>query len=87
MFAAKQAGRNTIAVFGRTRSSQSNPRVLIVDDEERNVRLLEAYLAAENYETFQAYNGEEALDIAWRLRPDLILLDGIMPGVHGFDVC
>jgi putative two-component system response regulator len=87
LFAAKQAGRNKIAVFGRTRSSQSEPRVLIVDDEERNVRLLEAYLEAESYETFQASNGEEALETARRLRPDLILLDGIMPGVHGFDVC
>jgi putative two-component system response regulator len=84
---AKQSGRNAVAVFGRSHRSPSDPRVLIVDDEVVNVRLLEAYLEAESYQTFQASNGEEALDIARRMRPDVILLDGIMPGLHGFDVC
>jgi putative two-component system response regulator len=87
LFAAKQAGRNTIAVFGQSRSGHAAPRVLVVDDEEINIRLLDAYLQPERYETYHAFNGEEALDIARRLRPDVILLDGIMPGVHGFDVC
>jgi putative two-component system response regulator len=84
---AKQAGRNAVAVAGQTPHGLSDPRVLIVDDEEANVRLLEAYLEAESYQTYRATNGEEALDIARRMRPDVILLDGVMPGMHGFEVC
>jgi putative two-component system response regulator len=84
---AKQAGRNATANFGEPHHVTCEPRVLVVDDEEMNVRLLEAYLKAEGFNTFQAMNGEEALDVARRLRPDLILLDAVMPRMHGFDVC
>jgi putative two-component system response regulator len=87
LFAAKQAGRNSIVTFGETGDTQSQQRVLIVDDEERNLRLLEAYLEPEGLQILRAHDGEEALDVARQLRPDLILMDGIMPRMHGFDVC
>jgi PAS domain S-box-containing protein len=60
--------------------------VLIVDDTPTNVSLLEAILS-EEYITRAAVSGSEALEIAKRTLPDLILLDVMMPGINGFDVC
>ena len=61
--------------------------ILVVDDEVRNVRLMEAILAPRGYAVVTAYNGEEALQhVQWQ-RPDLILLDVMMPGIDGFTVC
>ncbi len=61
--------------------------ILVVDDEVRNVRLMEAILAPRGYTVATAYNGEEALQhVQWQ-RPDLILLDVMMPGMNGFEVC
>ncbi|MGD9867878.1 MAG: PleD family two-component system response regulator [Hyphomicrobiales bacterium] len=62
-------------------------RVLIVDDIEANVRLLEARLTAEYFETMTARSGPEALDICARRGVDVILLDVMMPGMDGFEVC
>ena len=62
-------------------------RILIVDDIETNVRLLQAKLEAEYYETSVARNGPEALTAAITERPDIILLDVMMPGMDGFEVC
>lgn len=88
MYAAKQAGRNSVVVFGENGTVKPKQRcVLIVDDEEKNIRLLEAYLVPEGYATLKARDGEEALDVARRAQPDLILLDAMMPHLHGFDVC
>jgi len=61
--------------------------ILIVDDEEINVTLLKAILIAENYNLSSALNGEAALRIAADIHPDLILLDVMMPGIDGFEVC
>jgi DNA-binding response OmpR family regulator len=61
--------------------------ILVVDDEVRNVRLMEAILAPRGYTVITAYNGAEALQqVQWQ-RPDLILLDVMMPGMNGFEVC
>lgn len=62
-------------------------RVLVVDDILSNVKLLEAKLAAEYFEVVTAYNGEEALAKTEEHEPDIILLDVMMPGMDGFEVC
>lgn len=61
--------------------------VLIVDDEERGRDALEMLLMTENYELGFAASGEEALQKAASMMPDLILLDVMMPGMDGFEVC
>ncbi|NOG69681.1 PleD family two-component system response regulator [Roseicella sp. DB1501] len=62
-------------------------RILVVDDVPANLRLLEAKLLAEYYEVALASNGPEALDMAARWAPDVILLDVMMPGMDGYEVC
>ena len=62
-------------------------RVLVVDDEPANVELLARRLEALGAETIRATNGEEALALAEREMPDLILLDVMMPGIGGFETC
>ena len=62
-------------------------RVLVVDDILPNVKLLEAKLSSEYYDVLTATSGEEALKLADSDRPDLILLDVMMPGMDGFEVC
>ena len=62
-------------------------RILIVDDEPEIVRGLEDNLRFEGYQTSTAADGREALAVAAREAPDLILLDIMMPGLSGWDVC
>ena len=62
-------------------------RVLVVDDIVANVRLLEAKLTAEYFEVVTAMNGLDALDAVQRTKPDIILLDVMMPGIDGIEVC
>jgi len=62
-------------------------RVLVVDDILANVRLLEAKLAAEYFDVVTAMNGADALEAAQRTRPDIVLLDVMMPGIDGIEVC
>lgn len=62
------------------------PKILIVDDEERNIKLLKGMLALEGYDIFGALEGEEALKLVYDEYPDLILLDVMMPGMDGFEV-
>ena len=62
-------------------------RILVVDDVEANVRLLEAKLAAEYYEVLTASDGPTALAMAASEKPDVVLLDVMMPGMDGFQVC
>lgn len=63
-------------------------RILVVDDLEANRRLLEAKLTADYYEVLMAQRGEEAVQLAKRERPDLILLDVMMPGgIDGYEAC
>ena len=61
--------------------------MLIVDDIPTNVRLLEARLSAEYYDVLTASSGPEALEICHRGDVDIILLDVMMPGMDGFEVC
>ncbi|MDR1297300.1 MAG: response regulator [Deltaproteobacteria bacterium] len=63
------------------------PKVMVVDDELLNVKLITAMLKPQGYEVIQATSGEECLSKALGDPPDLILLDIIMPGMNGFEVC
>jgi len=62
-------------------------RVLVVDDILPNVKLLEAKLKAEYYDVVTALNGPEALKKIVETSPDVVLLDVMMPGMDGFEVC
>src|ERR1700733_8690101 len=62
-------------------------RILVVDDVEVNVRLLEAKLSAEYFNVLTANDGFVALQIAHDEKPDIILLDVMMPRLDGFEVC
>ena len=71
-------------------SSQESPGkdvVLIVDDNVQNVELLREYLETIDVDTIAAYDGIEALEVVSRSKPDLILLDIMMPKMSGFEVC
>ena len=62
-------------------------RVLVVDDQPANVRLLEAILTAHGYDVSSAASGEDALRRIAAAEPDLLLLDIVMPGMDGYEVC
>ena len=61
--------------------------ILVVDDDPTARLLLEQFLGAENYDVVTAQDGPAALDVLSRLRPDLVLLDVMMPKPDGFEVC
>jgi two-component system alkaline phosphatase synthesis response regulator PhoP len=63
-----------------------NQRVLVVDDDREIVRLLRAYLEQAGYQVLVAYNGESALHVLRRERPDLVVLDLMLPDRDGWDV-
>src|ERR1700726_4208177 len=63
------------------------PRILIADDNAQGVELLEAYLAAGDWELRTAADGEQTLRVVAEWQPDLILLDVMMPRISGFEVC
>lgn len=62
-------------------------RILVVDDQAANVRLLEAKLQAEYFDVCSAYDGAEAIESARLNQPDVILLDVMMPGMDGYEAC
>jgi len=61
-------------------------KILIVEDNPENMRLLEMVLRAKNYTLLKATDGEEALDIALREQPDLIIMDIRLPEINGLEV-
>ena len=63
------------------------PAILIVDDAPDNLGSLRSIMLREGYQTFVATSGERALDIAQRIKPDLVLLDVVMPGIDGLETC
>src|SRR3990172_10467922 len=58
--------------------------IMVIDDEKRLVSLVESYLTQEGYRVVSANNGREALPIASREKPDLIILDLMMPEMDGY---
>ena len=63
------------------------PKIIVVDDTPQNIRLLEAVLTTRGYEVVPAGSGEEALREIAAGKPDLVLLDIVMPGMDGYEVC
>jgi CheY-like chemotaxis protein len=68
-------------------SADKQHRILIVDDNEANCELLEAYLIEVNCVTEIAVDGQQAMEKAVSFAPDLMLLDVMMPKLSGFEVC
>lgn len=68
-------------------SESTSPRILIADDNAANRELLEAYLATFDCEIATAADGAETLQQVDQFKPDLILLDVMMPKKNGFEVC
>lgn len=62
-------------------------RILIVDDEQNIVDILKFNLQKEGFETLEAYDGQQGLELAEKENPDLILLDLMLPEMDGFTVC
>jgi len=67
--------------------NKSEIKILIVDDVQKNVQVLGTLLKNENYSLVIAQNGQEAIDRALKIKPDIILLDINMPGINGIEVC
>jgi DNA-binding response OmpR family regulator len=64
-----------------------NVKILVVDDEPRYVRLIEANLTSEGYQVIKAYDGQQALTAISEQQPNLVLLDVMMPGLDGYETC
>jgi DNA-binding response OmpR family regulator len=62
-------------------------RILIVEDDAAFASLLQTFLASKGYEVQLARDGALALELAFKSKPDLVLLDLMLPGKHGFEVC
>jgi putative two-component system response regulator len=86
---SKVKGKNRVSVFEEedTPYNDRTPKILIVDDEPKNLKLLEAFLLPFQYEILKAENGEHALSIISRTDIDIVLLDVMMPRMDGFEVC
>lgn len=65
----------------------NNKKVLIIEDDEKTVELVQLYLKRDGYRVFTAFNGPDGLRIARELKPDLIVLDLMLPGIDGIEVC
>lgn len=62
-------------------------KIMIVDDEPDIVKLVKVSLEMANFEVSEAFSGQEALDKVQDAKPDIILLDIMMPDINGFEVC
>jgi putative two-component system response regulator len=86
---AKIGGKNKIFFSEKEPPTVASrlPKILVVDDEPLNVKLLEAILRPLNYEVIKAFSGEDALRIINKVDVDLVLLDVMMPHMDGYEVC
>jgi putative two-component system response regulator len=89
LLCAKMKGKNRVSIFKQEKDPLTDhaPRILVVDDEPKNIKLLEAFLLPFQYEILKADNGEDALSIISRTEVDMVLLDVMMPRMDGFEVC
>lgn len=65
----------------------SRPRILLVDDDARMLRIVAMYLGQEGYDVTTASSGQACLDAAFAARPDILVIDMVMPGMHGVEAC
>jgi DNA-binding response OmpR family regulator len=69
-------------------NSEETPyRILLVDDDPTNLQILHQVLGGRGYKLIIAKSGEDALKIAERMKPHLVLLDIMMPGIDGYETC
>ena len=66
---------------------EGKQKILIVDDDSSIAELISLYLMKEQYQTEVANDGEEALKVFERFKPDMIILDLMLPGIDGYEVC
>lgn len=78
--------RTSLASLGLHPAQLHTHTVLVVDDDPKAVEVIAAFLPAPAYSVVRAHSGSEAIALAQRLRPDLVLLDLLMPELSGFDV-
>ncbi|MAT42055.1 MAG: DNA-binding response regulator [Anaerolineaceae bacterium] len=64
-----------------------NERILIIEDDQAIVRVLKRSLTYEGYQVDAAYDGEEGITLYKRIKPDLLILDWMLPGMDGLEVC
>jgi len=67
--------------------AEETNRILLVDDDATNLDVLRGTLEGHGYRLFFARSGEDALNVARRAHPGLILLDVVMPGIDGYETC
>ena len=70
-----------------THESMTKSKILVVDDDQRIVKLVQLYLEKDGYRVLVAHDGLEALRLARQRRPDLVVLDLLLPDLDGLDVC
>lgn len=83
---SRAALRKALTNLGFYDGQDQTHTVLVVDDDPKSVELIATYLPPPAYAMVRAYSGQEAIAMAHRVQPDLILLDLMMPPVNGFDV-
>lgn len=74
-------------ISSSTRTGLAQRKILVVDDDRINIRILTGILRGEGYELGEASSGEQALEVYERFQPDLVLLDVMLPGINGFETC
>jgi DNA-binding response OmpR family regulator len=85
--AQRSASPSPRAPGGGPRPRPEHPKVLVVDDEDDIRKLLSRVLTQKGYQVIEASRGIEALELVREHVPDVILLDAMLPEVHGFDIC
>jgi DNA-binding response OmpR family regulator len=65
----------------------ADAKILVVDDDKKTVELIKLYLEKDGYRVLVAYDGQRALELARQKRPDLVVLDLMLPAIDGLDIC
>ena len=84
---ASASSRRRCAASCRAAAMDDEATILVVDDQPPNIRLLDAVLSPRGYRVLTAASGEEALDVLREEAPHVVLLDIMMPGMDGYEVC